>query len=180
MRGKRTLYIAESPEKLERLLGEMNKQVLSVIPGLVEMFSKSKHKPVTRFFEGKSGIRQVFDDVLDSLKRGEVFYRYSSRKEPMNDRYLPRDYRKRRDAKQLERFVIASESYLKKKKPRFERQIRAVPDNFGLFDYDVTLLIYADKIAVIDFNTDTAFIVENSALASFQQTLFRLLYHKLK
>lgn len=178
-KGKRTLYVAESPSKLERLLEETSAQLHTLIPELTESFTRSKHKPVVKFYEGKKGIREVFNDLLDTLKRGDVFYRYSSRTEPMSDTYLPKGYRERRDAKQLERFVIASPSHAKKKKPRLERQIKTVPDQFGLFDYGITLFIYADKIAIIDFNTDTAFIVENPALAKFQQTLFRLLYHKL-
>lgn len=178
-RGKRVLYVAESPQKLERLLEETHSQMHELIPELMEMFTKSKHRPEVKFYEGKKGIREVFNDIIDTLKRGEIFYRYSSRKEPMNDTYLPKGYRQRRDAKQLERFVIAREEYMNKKKPRLERDIKVIPDKFGPFDYDITLIIYGDKIAMIDFNTDTAFIVENPPLARFQQTLFRLLYHKL-
>ena len=178
-KGKRILYIGESPEKLEHLLDRVNEEVRLAIPELVEEFGKRKHKPVIKFYEGKHGIREIFDDIVQTLKRGDIFYRYSSRKEPMSDKYIPKDYRARRDAKQLERFVIASQGYAKKKKPRLERQIKIVPNNFGLFDYDVTLIIYSNKVAVIDFNSDTAFVMENLPFARFQQTLFRLLYDKL-
>lgn len=176
---KRVLYVAESPKKLERLLDQINIEARALLPELVETFEKRKHKPVVKFYEGRQGIREVFDDILNTLKKGDVFYRYSSRKEPMNDWYLPKDYRKRRDAKQLERLVIANETYAKGKKTRFERQIKIVPESVDPFDYDVTLIIYADKIAMIDFNSDTAFVMENPKFARFQQALFQLLYKNL-
>jgi hypothetical protein len=132
-----------------------------------------------KVFEGKQGIRQVMGDVVTTLKRGDIFYRYSSRQEPMIDDYLPKNYRKIRDAKQLERFVIASEEYAKAKKKRLERQIRVIPGNVDLFTQNVSLIIYGDRVAILDFNADLAYIIENPAFASFQRTLFKLLYSKL-
>lgn len=178
-KGKRTVYIAETPEKLNHLLDKVNEEVRLEIPQLIEEFKKHENKPVMKFYENKAGIREVFEDILITLKRGEVFYRYSSRKEPMIDSYLPKNYRTRRDAKQLERLVISGEDYAKHKKRRLERQIKTVPNNFDLFNYDITLIIYANKVAVIDFNSDTAFVMENPPFASFQKTLFQLLYEKL-
>ena len=178
-KGKRTHFLAESPKKLERLLDQKTIEARELLPELAETFEKHKHTPVVKFYDGRQGIREVFDDILFNLKRGEIFYRYSSRKEPMNDLYLPKDYRKRRDAKQLERFVIASEGYAKKKKTRLERQIKIVPESFDPFDYNITLIIYADKVAMIDFNSDTAFIIENTKFAFFQRALFQLLYKNL-
>lgn len=176
---KRVLYVAESPKKLERLLDQINIEARDLLPELVETFEKREHKPLVKFYEGRQGIREVFDDILDTLKKGDVFYRYSSRKEPMSDSYLPKDYRKCRDAKQLERLVIANETYAKRKKARLERQIKTVPESVDPFDYDVTQIIYADKIAMIDFNSDTAFVIENPKFARFQQALFQLLYKNL-
>ncbi len=178
-KGKRTVYASESPEKLSHLFQEVETEFQRSMPGLVDIFHKQKNKPLMRFYEGKRGIASVFDDILLTLKRGEIFYRYSSKTEPMSDAYLPRDYRKRRDAKKLERFVIANTSYQKKKKPRLERQIKVVPEDTEPFGEEVTLMIYADRIAVIDFNTDTAFIVENPALARFHIFLFKLMYSRL-
>ncbi len=178
-KGKRTLYVAESPDHLIPLFEQTKHELQKYIPELSETFSKRAHKPIVTFYEGKQGIRRVFDDLLNTLKRGDTFYRYSSRKEPTDDTYLPSDYRQRRDEKKLERFVIANDTYVKTKKTRIERQIKVIPKSFGLFEYDVTTMIYKDKLAIIDYSSETAFIVDNPALAHFQQTLFRLLYYKL-
>src|SRR3989339_856416 len=85
-KGKRTLFIAESPKKLEKLLEERNEKILKTIPDLFDIFNKNKNKPIIKFYEGKAAIKEVFNDILNTLNRGEIFYRYSSRKEPISDK----------------------------------------------------------------------------------------------
>lgn len=87
--------------------------------------------------------------------------------------------RKLRDQKQLERFVITNAATQERKKPRLEKSVKIVPRNFDLFEYDATELIYADKIAFVDYNTETAVIIENPKLAEFQKKIFKLLFMKL-
>jgi hypothetical protein len=48
-----------------------------------------------------------------------------------------------------------------------------------LFDFGITQLIYGDKIAFIDYNTDTATIIENPVIAKFQATLFKIMFDQL-
>ena len=63
--------------------------------------------------------------------------------------------------------------------PRLERSVKFVPKNYGLFDYDITEILYGDKIAFIDYNTETGLIIENPVIAEFQKKIFKLLYDKL-
>ncbi len=41
-------------------------------------------------------------------------------------------------------------------------------------------MIYANKVAIIDYNTLTSFIIENKILASFEEKIFKTLYKFLK
>src|SRR3989344_3480754 len=118
--------------------------------------------------------------AITQKKKDHVFYRYSSAKDAVkNEKYLPKNYRAIRDQKQLQRFVIANENTMVGKKPRLERAVKFIPNNYGLFDYDITQIIYGDKVAFLDYNTETAFIIENSIIAEFQKKIFKLLYDKL-
>ncbi len=178
--GKQKRFIAESPEKLEKLLNEVAGDLRETIPELMRAFSAHNKKPVVKFLEGRNGIAFVFEDLLSTLKRGDIFYRYSSGRDVRkNERYLPKNYREVRDQKQLERFVITNEQTGKTKKPRLEREMKIVPKEYGLFDYDITEIIYGNKVAFVDYNTETAFIIENPIIAEFQKKIFRILYDKL-
>ncbi len=67
-----------------------------------------------------------------------------------------------------------------KKKPRLEREMVVIPSELGIFEDNVTLFIYAHKVAFIEFTTETSIIIENEFIASFLQKIFTLLYVSLK
>lgn len=179
-RGKQKRYVAESPERLQLLVQRLSSELDSLIPALKEKFEIKERRPLVTYLEGKRGITSVFEDLITTLKRGDVFYRYSSAKDSQKaDAYLPPHYRTMRDKKQLERFVITSEGQASKKKPRLERSVKIVPVKYDLFDHNVTELIYANKVALIDYNSETAIIIKNATIADFQKRIFRLLFSKL-
>ena len=158
----------------------MSSDFESALPELEKMHQSAGHRPIVKFLQGKNGLRFVFEDLVTTLKKGDIFYRYSSAKDSIkNEKYLPANYRQMRDQKQLERFVITNESVAKKKKLRLERATKLVPQQYGLFDYDITQLIYGDKAAFVDYNTETAIIIEDTQIAEFQKKIFKLLYDKL-
>jgi len=174
-KGARAFYVAEPPEKLETLLNETQIAFYNLIPELKAVYESQEKRPIVKFVEGKDGIAFVFDDLVKTLKHGEVFYRYSPACEAHNE-FLPKNYREIRDAKKLERFVITNPAQAAKKKPRMERSIKVFPEKYGPFDQDITQVIYGDKVAFIDLKSQTALLVENPAMAEFQKRLFKMLY----
>ena len=179
-KNKRTFFVAESPEKLGTLVGEISDSFAGILPELKRAYTTKAKKPLVKFLAGRKGIVSVYEDVLVTLKRGEVFYRYSSTKNVRKpDWYVPKQYRERRDKKQIERFVITSEKTQSRKKSRLERYIKTVPKDFDLWEYDITQLVYGDKLAFVDYNTETAIIIENPIIAEFQKKIFKLLFKKL-
>lgn len=179
-KGKQKRFSAESPEKFAALIDQTSKDLQDAMPDLLRSFNSQNNKPIVKFLEGKNGITSVFEDLVLTLHRGDVFYRYSSGRDvKKNERYLPKNYREVRDQKQLERFVITNEKTLGIKKPRLEREMKVVPKKYGLFDYDITQIIYGNKIAFVDYNTETSFIVENPIIAEFQKNIFKVLYDSL-
>ncbi len=179
-KGKQKMYTAEPPEKLRALFEEITKDFESVLPDLETTYKARNKKPVVKFLEGRKGLQFVFGDVVHSLKRGDVFYRYSSAKDwkYFEGKYLPGDYKKVRDAKQLQRLVITNKTGAERA-PSLDRAIKLIPQNYDLFDYDVAQIIYGNKIAFVDYNTETALIIENGPIAEFQRKIFKLLYNKL-
>jgi sugar-specific transcriptional regulator TrmB len=135
--------------------------------------------PVT-YYEGKRGIAAVFDDAIIHSKKGETFYRYTSEVELDEvNRYLSPDYRKKRDAKRLERLVISNRESGQKKRPRLERFVKYLGSGKEPFLHNAIQLVYGDRLAFIDLNVLQSFVIENKTLAEFQKTIFRALYKRL-
>lgn len=180
LHGKRTYFAAESPEKLEPVIEKERHAATLALHDMRERFDKRKKAPQVTVGSGRKGISNVYDDILHTLKRGEVFYRYSSAKQKRaRNAYVPADYEKRRDAKRLERYVITNKRTSSLKTSKLERYIRSIPADFDRFEYDVTLLVYGNKIAYVDYASDTAITIENPAIAQFQKKLFQLLFSRL-
>lgn len=177
---KRKLYSAEPPEQLRNLVEASLAELDHALPELSERYKLRGKSPFVRVFEGKKGITAVFNNLIERLPKGGTFYRISAERDlARTNAYLPKDYREKRDAKALERFVITSKEVGEQKKGRMERAMKYFPKGDVAFDQNTIQLIYADTIAFMDLNTETALVVESPPLAEFQKKLFRLLYQKL-
>jgi hypothetical protein len=75
--------------------------------------------------------------------------------------------------------VISSSKAALSKQKRLERDIVVIPKEYDTFDQDVTMTIYGDKVAFIDFSNESSIIIENPMIADFQKNLFLLLHKKL-
>lgn len=182
-KGKQKIYTAESPKKLEARFLELSNRFDEEMAELLTLYKHTDvSRPIVKYVEGADAIRMINDDVVTSLKKGEIYYRYSSAKVTGIERrrdYLSKKYRLIRDQKQLERKVITNLPNKMGKRPRLEREIKVVPADFDLFEYNISQVIYGDKVAVLDYNSETAVVIENPTIAKFQQKIFELLFRKL-
>jgi len=178
---KRKNYMAAHPSVIENLYQDQFENYNTHIEQLTEQYSYLGKKPKVLYQEGKKWISYVFSDIINTLGKWEVFYRVSSEKDVEKaNTYLPRDYRKKRDQKQLERYVIMSESWAWEKIPRLERELVTIPKEFNEFGDNISMTLYKNKIAYIDFSTQTSIIIEQKELVDFQKKLFILLFKSLK
>lgn len=177
--GKYKKYVAESPEHLETIFKELEADFTSEIFDLKDMYESRDKKPRVTFAEGSKGITQVFSDVVHRLKKGEMYLRYSSQKELDVKTFVPKDYREVRDRKGLERLIITNEPTKKRHSKKLGREIKVIPPDFDLFEYNISQIIYADRVAFVDYNTKTSITIENPIFAEFQRKIFKLLFKKL-
>ena len=177
--GKRKGYLALSPRRIsEEFLKDAKK-----VAKFNESLARERVKELPDYmshFRGASGIRAVFDDVVDRTSKGETFYRYTSEKDlAAVNRYLSPQYRMLRDKKKLERLVISNPLSGSQKRPRLERFIKYIPPETDLFDHNIIQIIYADSLAFINLTKEDAFIIRDKSLAQFQTIIFKQLYKKL-
>ncbi len=179
--GKRKVYLAESPRQLEKIAESIKVEVQGQMPALLQMYNVSETKPIISYFEGEHGVRHVYEDLVSTCKKGDIFYRYESpRNYKAARKYIPNEYLLRfRDRIEVERLIITNEITRQQKKQRLGRLIKVVPPKYGLFDFDITQLIYGNKVAFIDFRSETATLIESPIFAEFQKKIFKLLFDKL-
>jgi sugar-specific transcriptional regulator TrmB len=179
VKGKK-LYTAESPNTLKKVFEEVGEKVISKLGELEEMYTLPHLETRMSHYQGKKGITAMFSDLIDSQKKGDIFYRYTSEKDTEEtNKLLPKDYRAIRDKKGLERFVITHGDVAKGKQNRLERATKVIPKGEVTFKHDCIQLIYANKVSFINLSKLQGVIIEDENLASFQREIFKMLYKRL-
>lgn len=153
-----------------------------MVDRLESEFERSDERPVLRHYEGRKGIQDVLLDIVERVPKDGEFLRFSSRKRRAGAPVpaLPPRYLELREGKNIGRLVITNEDAVASKSKRLNRELAAIPDAFGPFDDDVTKIIYGDRVAVIDYASETAFTIESAAFARLEEKIFRLLFRYLR
>jgi sugar-specific transcriptional regulator TrmB len=181
--GKRKLFIAENPQILNNYFESIKEDYASFIPQIERIYKNSFDKPILKHLTGKTWVRNIYMDIAHTLKKWESFYRYSSRIDIENTSISQKEhnkYRKIRNEKQLQRYVITNEYLTSLKTKKLDKDVVVIPKKIDEFEDNITKLIYANKVAIIDFNTDESFIIESEVFASFERKLFKMLFKFLK
>ncbi len=182
-------FIAEPPEKLlsaidqkQEDLSEVRKNIEQSLPLIKTLFEKQGGKPSVKLYEGTKGIRQILEDVLNTLEGfpEKAYYLYSSstaedRKSVYAD--MP-DFSKKRVAKKISVKIISlgEGGQLvgldeRKALPTEGREIKSTHE-----------IIYSGKVAHIsldDKEEPVGVVIHNEAIYQTQKILFEFNWSKL-
>lgn len=84
---KKQYFVAEDPTKLERHLEgrleemrQLKKKIKAVIPELQSLYNRGGDKPVARYYEGFTGVKNILQDILSTMnqEKQKEYYVYSS------------------------------------------------------------------------------------------------------
>lgn len=69
-KGKKRLFVGENPEKIKKDMARKESLFSEILPELKSIYNIRGIKPKIRFYEGKEGIIEAYDDALEY--RGEI------------------------------------------------------------------------------------------------------------
>ncbi len=185
--GKKTLFSAEPPRQLMRLL-EKEQEVVAVkrhelenlLPELQMIIKASGGKPQVRYFEGLEGLRAMRQEMVMYSQSGDVWHNFTPRDHL--DAVFGKDdllYAKQRIAKN-----IHSKTIFSTKSKKLQQEFLAMPDaHFSerrsiapeSFLSTSGMTIFRDRIAIGSFSGKIGgVIVENQSMADMMRSLFEL------
>jgi len=178
---KSKYYKPANPEKINQIYQEMIKNSKNDIDLLKQKYTNLEKKTSIVFNTWKKAIENIYYDLVNTLPKWGVFYRISSEINPeiTTRDFIPKDYREKRDKKQIERILIISENIEKYKIPKLEREYKTIWNDIDIFDDNINFTVYGDKISFVDFNTETSILIESKELADFQKKIFKMFYKRL-
>lgn len=178
--GKRTYYRAAPAETLEWLKEDFIRTANEVMERLKKKTQLGLPARLEHV-QGVNSISKIYEEALRLTPKGWSYYRYSSgRAVYERSMYLSNDYINLKNTKGIGRYVITNEHLKTSRKPDPNRATVAVPADFDLFNDNISKLIYADRVAIVDHDSKEAFVIESPRFAEFEKKVFRLLFQYLE
>ncbi len=177
MRANVKYFSPADPEKLVRILRVKERSVREAMPELQNLYNSPRAKPLIRYFEGKEGITEMYEDGLRSCRKGDEILAYVGEDVL---RHLPtyaKDYVKRRVEEGIVLRGIYKNNpelakYLKKSREQL-RVARTLEEKY--FPVANETNIYKNKIAIASYGTEMfGVIIESEEIARSQKAIFEL------
>lgn len=183
-------FVAEPPEKLISLLEDrqtkleyLKDEFKQNMPQLQALFEKSGNRPMVKFYEGNKGMKQILQDVLETMKQAptkEYFVYSSGTAEERQHLYsLTPDFNKKRVAKNIQVRVISMGESGKTIGLDQRRQLPLTDQA----DFSMTHeIIYRGKVAHIGLDAganSVGVVIENDSIYQMQKAIFDFNWQQL-
>jgi len=182
--GTSRQFQAEDPRKILAYEKTKISQLEKVLPGMLGLASQSKHKPGTRFFSGKDGIKAVYEESLLQPKGSEMLAIGNAEAVERSIEDFQNWYIKRRAEIGIPmRAIIPATPEGLKVATRDDKELRETrllaPDDFT---EPVEVNIYGNKVSAVSFveNELIGVIIESEVLANVHRQMFELLWRNAK
>ena len=187
-RGRKQLFIAESPDQLEFVIERERKQIeqkknelKEILPELNSLFNLAGEKPQVRFFEGKEGLIKMQDELLKSVNKEVLsFSSADSLLKIFPDH--PKSYSPRRVQKGIKSKLIYTSSrgpILKRNDEKMLREAKHISSDKFPFKSDIT--IYDDNIGIDALEgKPIGILITHKELANSFRALFNLVWNSLE
>ena len=182
--GASRQYQAEDPRKLLAYEKTKVAQLEKALPGMLGLASKSEHKPGTRFFSGKEGIKAVYEESLLQPAGSEMLAIGNAEAVERSIEGFQSWYINRRAESGISmRAIIPATPEGLKVATRDKDELRETrllkP---GDFTEPVEVNIYGNKVSAVSFveNELIGVIIESQVLANVHRQMFELLWRGAK
>lgn len=182
--GKRTLYVAEPPEKIALLLKEKLAKLDELLPELVSLGRKGTVKPKIKYYEGLDGIKSVYRDSLQSREHALYAFvgveRLTVRSKALNA-FWEGEYRMGRQKNGTHGKVVVPDNAegraFKAKDKTSDRESRMVPASS--YNFEGEILMYDNIVCFISYTEDEEFALslESRAIARTLRMIWQIVWN---
>jgi len=174
LKGKVKYFQAESPESFLTFLAEKKKKIENIIPELKDMEKLSRTKQNAKVYEGTKGIIAAFNDILDTMEKGEEYYFFQFPIEKLQNKQVLlflRNFHLKRSAKGIKVKSIASpecKEIMKETHNLPKTEVRYLEN-----PAPTVVVIYKNKILQLDWgDVPTAFVIKSETIYKSHKKFF--------
>lgn len=185
--GKKTLFSAEPPRQLMRLLErhmdevrEQQHDLERLLPELQVLMKSAGNRPSVRYFEGKEGLRAIRSEFLMYAQPGDMIYSFTPA-DHLNavfpddaDTFYPQRIARKIRARVIftTRSASLKQSWLSSSSDMFSERIYIPPERFPSAS---GMTVYRDRIAIGTYTgKQIGVVIESEPMADMMKRLFEL------
>jgi sugar-specific transcriptional regulator TrmB len=173
-KNKKTFFIGENPSTLIFLLKEKQEKINRILPGLNKLVSSSAEKPRVQVFEGKIGIKNAVEDMLNFKEI--LIYGASSTGDEVFEHYTENFARRRVKKKVFVRAVLEKDFsvHMSDEEIRKYTNVRTLK---GFEKHNSSYFIYGDNLIIVNLRDELfAIKIKSSVLTESQRKVFEILW----
>jgi len=181
-RKKKVFYIAEDPRSIEQELREKELLFKKTLPELMSIANFLERKPIIKYFEGLSGIKESYKDQLN-YGHDEILTWWSESYKIFGDEFFFDYFMPERLRKKIWVRAIACHShYMESQKKEDEKSLRKIKlANLEPTFAELDISLYGKrKVAINSFHEKFAIIIESKALYNTLKNIFELQWKNLE
>ncbi len=173
-KGKKRLFYAEEPERLNKLLDEKKAQLEEVMPLLKSFYNTAGEKPKIRYYEGIDGLKEVYRDTLNYT--GNLYAFVSDNILAYLGKDFANEYKlKRTNNKIFARVIGPDTDKIKKYKLSDEADLKVTRlVKKEKYPFTSEMDVYGNKVAFISFKEKMGVIIESNEIANNMRLVFNL------
>lgn len=179
-RGKQKIFQPKNPKQLLELLDDKKKKVEKAMPELTQLFTTHQIQPKIEFFEGKNGLHQIYNDVLNcKSKKVSQVVSAKTHAELLGEKFV-HEYINQRVAKGITAYDLHPKSgdiydnLRGRENLQLKRYVRYLPPQ--IFHASM-IMIYDNKVAMVSSAKENfGFIVESKEFSATLQAYFDFMW----
>lgn len=183
MKGKKAVYFAEDPRKIEENLDEKKNTLKKILPELLSVMNTLEKKPRIRFFEGAEGIKEVYKDTLKYPNQELLAWVSNEAMTGFDIEWLEKYYvPKRLEKKIWVRAIAPRAADLENYKARDEKSLRQTRlIDSQEFPMEVEINLYGGRnIGVMAFGEQMGLVIESKKIYKTLKSIFELSWKSLE
>ncbi len=182
LKGFKTIFFANDPDKLEAVLGERKDLLDKNIAELKTLYNLNDEQGTIRYYEGLEAVKGAYNNIISEAKIGDYYLVVADVKKWSDiDPNFFYKYKERRSKLGLETRLLFTDSELAQSNKRFQanfsQKVKILPQSTKL---STSLIVTPNKVIIQQYNLPISIImIQTKSAIELQKEMFEIMWNAL-
>lgn len=183
LKGWKRYFVAENPEKLEKVLDEKRNNFQNLLPEFLALQNLKGSDALIKYYQGLEAVKNIYNDLLDEIKAHEDYLVIAAQEQWFNlDPKYFQNFIKKRAKLPINIRLLMIDSLIsrehQKQEQIFNEKIKILPKNTSL---TTNLVITPQKVVIHQLIPPImAIVIENKSIIQMHQELFEIIWKSIR